>query len=155
VTPPRPIGDTPATGTYGRVTAWLSKRVEVALALMDLTLPQYRVWGSWPRALPPRRVWPTAWPCGHRQSPPIIDGLVARGLVDRKQEDSDRRRIALRLTDEGAHGGRGRKATVDPDSSKTWLRRAYAHRGRPQGIFITSLVLSFVGLVLQVQIPNC
>ena len=31
----------------------------------------------------------------------LIDGLVARGLVDRRQEDSDRRRVALRLTDEG------------------------------------------------------
>jgi long-chain acyl-CoA synthetase len=31
----------------------------------------------------------------------LIDGLVARGLVDRRQEDADRRRVALRLTDEG------------------------------------------------------
>jgi long-chain acyl-CoA synthetase len=31
----------------------------------------------------------------------IVDGLVARGLVDRRQEDSDRRRVALRLTTEG------------------------------------------------------
>jgi DNA-binding MarR family transcriptional regulator len=32
-----------------------------------------------------------------------VDGLVARGLVDRRQEDSDRRRVAVRLTDEGVH----------------------------------------------------
>ena len=31
----------------------------------------------------------------------LIDGLVARGLVDRRQEDSDRRRVALRITEEG------------------------------------------------------
>ena len=31
----------------------------------------------------------------------LIDGLVARGLVDRRQEDTDRRRVALRLTTEG------------------------------------------------------
>jgi DNA-binding MarR family transcriptional regulator len=31
-----------------------------------------------------------------------VDGLVARGLVDRRQEDTDRRRVSLRLTDEGA-----------------------------------------------------
>jgi DNA-binding MarR family transcriptional regulator len=31
----------------------------------------------------------------------VIDGLVARSLVDRRQEDTDRRRVALRLTDDG------------------------------------------------------
>ncbi len=31
----------------------------------------------------------------------VVDGLVARGLVDRRQEDSDRRKVSLRLTDEG------------------------------------------------------
>ena len=45
MTSPRPPGDRPSVGTYGRVTAWLSKRVEFALGQMDLTLPQYRVLG--------------------------------------------------------------------------------------------------------------
>jgi DNA-binding MarR family transcriptional regulator len=31
----------------------------------------------------------------------LIDGLEARGLVDRRQEEDDRRRVALRLTKEG------------------------------------------------------
>jgi ATP-binding cassette, subfamily B, bacterial len=46
------------------------------------------------------------------------------------------------------------RATIDPDASLTWLRRVkpimWAHRG----IFITSLMMSFVGLVLMVMIPN-
>ena len=46
------------------------------------------------------------------------------------------------------------RATVDPDTTKTWLRRAMPVLRAHQGIFITSLVLSFVGLVLQVQIPD-
>src|ERR1019366_5147131 len=46
------------------------------------------------------------------------------------------------------------RATVDPDRSLSWLRRALPVMRAHQGIFITSLVLSFVGLVLQVQIPN-
>ena len=46
------------------------------------------------------------------------------------------------------------KGRVDPDRSKTWLRRALPILRAHQGIFIMSLVLSFVGLVLQVQIPN-
>jgi ATP-binding cassette, subfamily B, bacterial len=46
------------------------------------------------------------------------------------------------------------KAGIDPDTSKTWLRRAYPILGAHKGIFITSLVLSFVGLLIQVQVPN-
>jgi DNA-binding MarR family transcriptional regulator len=98
---PQKQGDSPAPGTYGRITAWLSKRVEVALATMDLTLPQYRVLGILKEA--PNAATGLADRLAVR--PPsvtnIIDGLVARGLVERKHEDSDRRRIALRITDEG------------------------------------------------------
>jgi ATP-binding cassette subfamily B protein len=46
------------------------------------------------------------------------------------------------------------RATIDPDRSLSWLRRArpivLAHRRT----LLTALVLSFVGLVLQVQIPK-
>ena len=45
------------------------------------------------------------------------------------------------------------RATIDPDKSLTWLRRAMPIMGAHKGIFITSLVASFIGLVLQVQIP--
>jgi long-chain acyl-CoA synthetase len=86
----------------GRVTAWLSKTIEVALAEVDLTLPQYRVLailadGSEAASGLAERL---------AVRPPsvtaVIDGLVTRGLVDRRQEDSDRRRVALRITEEGA-----------------------------------------------------
>jgi ATP-binding cassette subfamily B protein len=46
------------------------------------------------------------------------------------------------------------RATIDPDTSLTWLRRVLPIMKAHKGIFITSLTLSFVGLVLQVQIPN-
>jgi len=46
------------------------------------------------------------------------------------------------------------RATIDPDRSKTWLRRAMPVVLAHKKIFITSLVLSFVGLILQVQIPK-
>jgi ATP-binding cassette, subfamily B, bacterial len=46
------------------------------------------------------------------------------------------------------------RATIDPDTSKTWLRRAMPILRAHRGIWITSLVLSFLGLVLQVQIPD-
>ncbi len=46
------------------------------------------------------------------------------------------------------------RATIDPDRSLTWLRRVMPIMGAHKGIFITSLVASFVGLVLQVLVPN-
>ncbi len=45
------------------------------------------------------------------------------------------------------------RATIDPDKSLTWLRRVKPIMFAHKGIFITSLVASFIGLVLQVQIP--
>src|SRR6516162_7003112 len=44
--------------------------------------------------------------------------------------------------------------TIDPDRRKTWLRRARPLVMAHKGMFITSLVMSFVGLVLQVEIPQ-
>ncbi len=108
-----PATAAPLPGTYGRVAAWLSKRVEVALAEVDLTLPQYRVLSilaegsaaasGLAERLAVRRPSITA----------LIDGLVARGLVHRRQEDADRRRVALRLTDEGARTVAEADRTVD------------------------------------------
>jgi ATP-binding cassette subfamily B protein len=46
------------------------------------------------------------------------------------------------------------RATIDPDRSLSWLRRAMPVMKAHKGIFITSLVLSFLGLVLQVAIPD-
>jgi ATP-binding cassette subfamily B protein len=46
------------------------------------------------------------------------------------------------------------RASIDPDQNKTWLRRAMPIVRAHKGIFITSLVASFVSLVLQVQIPK-
>jgi ATP-binding cassette subfamily B protein len=46
------------------------------------------------------------------------------------------------------------RATIDPDRSKTWLRRAFPVVKAHKATFITALVMSFVGLVLQVQIPQ-
>ena len=92
----------PSVGTYGRVTAWLSKRVEVALAQMDLTLPQYRVLGILAEGSAAASGLADRLAVRPSSITAIIDGLVARGLVDRQHEEDDRRRIALRLTDEGA-----------------------------------------------------
>jgi long-chain acyl-CoA synthetase len=98
----RTVGDAPSRGTYGRVTAWLAKRVEFALAQVDLTLPQYRVLGILFEGSAAASGLAGRLAVRPSSVTAIIDGLVARGLVDRKHEEDDRRRIALRLTDEGA-----------------------------------------------------
>ncbi len=46
------------------------------------------------------------------------------------------------------------KANIDPDREKTWLRRAMPLVLSHKKMFITSLVMSFLALVLQVQIPK-
>ena len=89
------------SGNYGRIAAWLSKRVEMALALMDLTLPQYRVMGILAEGSAAASGLADRLAVRPPSITAIIDGLVARGLVDRKQEDSDRRKISVRLTAEG------------------------------------------------------
>ena len=92
----------PVLGTYGRVAAWLAKRVEVALTEVDLTLPQYRVLGILAEGAAAASGLADRLAVRRPSITAVIDGLVARGLVDRRQEDADRRRIALRLTTEGA-----------------------------------------------------
>ena len=92
---------TPVLGTYGRVAAWLSKRVEVALAQVELTLPQYRVLGILAEGSAAASGLADRLAVRRPSITALIDGLVARGFVDRRQEDTDRRRVELRLTPEG------------------------------------------------------
>ena len=94
-------GAPPVLGTYGRVAAWLSKRVEVALAQVELTLPQYRVLGILAEGSAAASGLADRLAVRRPSITALIDGLVARGLVDRRQEDADRRRVELRLTPEG------------------------------------------------------
>ncbi len=92
----------PVLGTYGRVAAWLSKRVEVALAQVELTLPQYRVLGILAEGSAAASGLADRLAVRRPSITALIDGLEARGLVDRRQEDTDRRRVELRLTPEGS-----------------------------------------------------
>ena len=93
--PPRVLG------SYGRVAAWLSKRVEVALGTVDLTLPQFRVLGILAEGSSAASGLADRLAVRRPSITALIDGLVARGLVDRRQEEDDRRKVALRLTADG------------------------------------------------------
>jgi long-chain acyl-CoA synthetase len=93
--------ETPGRRRPGRAAAWLAKQVELGLAPVELSVPQYRVLclldeGSAGSSALAQRL---------AVRPPsvtaVIDGLVARGLVARRPTDDDRRRVALALTTEG------------------------------------------------------
>lgn len=96
-----------------RAAAWLGKQVELALAEVDLTPPQYRVLGvlgegsSLPSALAERlavrRPTITA----------VVEGLAARGLVERAPHEEDRRSVTHTLTDKGERILRDADRAVD------------------------------------------
>ena len=101
-----PSSETPDRGSapdwsYGRAAAWLARRVEVVLATVDLTLPQYRTLGILAEGSSAASRLAERLAVRPPSITAVVDGLVARGLVDRRQEDVDRRRVSLRLTEEG------------------------------------------------------
>ncbi len=88
--------------TLGRTAAWLSKQVEIGLSDVDLSLPQYRVLGmlegtsalssDLAERLAVRPPTVTA----------VVDGLVVRGLIERRTVEADRRRVDHVLTEHGS-----------------------------------------------------
>jgi long-chain acyl-CoA synthetase len=97
-----PSGDSPVTVEGARALARLAKSAEMALGGVDLSLPQYRVLifladhdAAAASALAARldvtRPTITA----------IVDGLVARGFVERRPAQDDRRRVEHHLTAAG------------------------------------------------------
>src|SRR6478609_6225168 len=84
-----------------RAVARLAKQVEVALTPLDLSLPQYRVLallgeGSTASSVLARRLAVSA-----PTVTSVVDGLVGRGLVERRADPEDRRRLTLLLTRDG------------------------------------------------------
>jgi DNA-binding MarR family transcriptional regulator len=84
-----------------RAAARLSKRLEVALGEVELSLPQYRL-----LVFLSRRAEMASGLAGRLAvSPPtvttLVDGMVARGLVERTPDADDRRRVRHELTPAG------------------------------------------------------
>ncbi len=101
-TPPRTRPDAARERrTLGRSAAWLAKQVEIGLASADLSLPQYRVLGLLDES--PAVGADLAERLAVR--PPsvtaIMDGLVAKGLVERRPVVADRRLVDHVLTEDG------------------------------------------------------
>lgn len=85
----------------GRAAAWLGKQVEIALVEVNLSISQYRALavlseGSAISSTMAKRL---------AVRPPsvssVMDGLVARNLVERRHNDDDRRIVSHQLTAEG------------------------------------------------------
>ena len=84
-----------------RAAARLSKRLDVALGSVELSLPQYRL-----LVFLSRRAELASGLADHLAvSPPtvttLVDGLVARRLVERTADPHDRRRVRHELTASG------------------------------------------------------
>jgi long-chain acyl-CoA synthetase len=85
----------------GRVAARLAKQVELALAEAELSLPQYRVLLYLARGSEMASNLAGRLDVSRPTVTAIVDGLVARGLVDRIADPRDRRRVRHELTAEG------------------------------------------------------
>jgi long-chain acyl-CoA synthetase len=85
-----------------RAAARLAKQLEVALAEVNLSLPQYRALAF----LSTGGLAPSALAGQLAVSKPtitaLVDGLVARGFVARTPDEHDRRRVEHRLTAAGS-----------------------------------------------------
>ncbi|MGH9062514.1 MAG: MarR family winged helix-turn-helix transcriptional regulator [Acidimicrobiales bacterium] len=85
----------------GRVAARLSRQVELALAEVELSLPQYRLLFL----LAEGRIAASALADRLAVSRPsvtaVVDGLVSRGLVERQPDPDDRRLVRHELTPAG------------------------------------------------------
>src|SRR6516165_4634036 len=85
----------------GRVIARLARQVETAAATVDLTLSQYRALSLLADGKEAASALAEKLAVSRPSVTGVIDGLVARDLVERHHEAGDRRRIGLHLTDEG------------------------------------------------------
>ena len=100
-----------APAIWARAAARLAKHVEIALDDVELSLPQYRVLAL----LTAGSAAGSALASKLAVSPPsvtaLVDGLVGRGLVERRPDPLDRRRVSHLLTD------KGRRALSDADAA--------------------------------------
>lgn len=87
--------------TAARAAARFSKSLELALGDVNLSLPQYRLLSFLSR----RAERATALAISLDVSPPsltaLVDGCVARGLVERVTSPEDRRRVLHLITEQG------------------------------------------------------
>ena len=94
-------GDVPQVVAAARAAAKLARQVTIPLGEVDLSLPQYRVLAF----LEEGEAAPSDLAGRLSVSRPsitaLMDGLITRGLVERRPDTDDGRRVHHHLTDDG------------------------------------------------------
>ncbi|MGH9081575.1 MAG: MarR family winged helix-turn-helix transcriptional regulator [Acidimicrobiales bacterium] len=85
----------------GRTAAWLAKQVELGLASADLSLSQYRVLGFLDGSSAVSSDLAERLAVRPPSVTAVVDGLVSRGLVERRTVVTDRRQVDHVLTTSG------------------------------------------------------
>jgi len=79
----------------------LAKVVELVLNDLDVTVNQYRALTLVAAGAPPMREFAVRLAMQPPNVSTLIDGLVGRGLISRRRDRTDRRRVVLSLTKRG------------------------------------------------------
>jgi long-chain acyl-CoA synthetase len=95
------VTTTRASVQPGRVAARLARQVDVGLAQVDLSLPQYRILMFLAEGAVAASALADNLAVSRPSVTAVVDGLVSRGLVERRHDDGDRRRVGHTLTPEG------------------------------------------------------
>jgi long-chain acyl-CoA synthetase len=95
------LADLEERRTLGRTAAWLAKQVELGLASVDLSLSQYRVLGFLDESSAVSSDLAERLAVRPPSVTAVVDGLVGRGLVERRTVVSDRRQVDHVLTESG------------------------------------------------------
>lgn len=119
---------------YGRTLARLARQVELAATTVDLTLAQYRVLGILGEGREAASKLAEKLAVSRPSVTGVVDGLVTRGLVERSNDDSDRRRVDVQLTDLG----RQTLAQVDAEVQRR-LDEVAAHGEEPADALFAGL----------------
>jgi len=81
--------------------AWLAKQAEIALGQVDLSLPQYRLLGLLAEGSAISKALADRLDVRPPSVTALVDGMVARGLIERRHAVDDRRQVSHVLTKEG------------------------------------------------------
>jgi long-chain acyl-CoA synthetase len=87
--------------SVGRTVARLGRQVEIALAAIDLTTAQYRTLTQLGDGAEASSSLAAKLAVSRPTVTAVVEGLVERGLVDRRHSAEDRRRVSVNLTESG------------------------------------------------------
>lgn len=99
------------SAAQARTAARLARQVEQAIAGCDMTLPQYRVLALLSEGSAAASALARRLAVSRPSITALVDGLVARDMIQRGSDPADRRRVTHVITD------KGRAALQDADAA--------------------------------------